>query len=134
KEYAMVHEGNNNLRFITEERGVRKFNLETKQIATFKGWRNMERWGAYLISGFRDHDGLFWLGDYDNLFRFDPVNEKIVSYTQHINDIQISRLKALQFYETRDGHLWIASNMGLFELDKERKPVRQISEKGKEGY
>jgi ligand-binding sensor domain-containing protein/two-component sensor histidine kinase len=132
--YCLLPDTANILWFITEGRGVSQYNTKTNIVKSYEGWQRQHNWGSFLVSGFRDHDGLLWLGDYENLLRFDPKSQQLHSYTGNFDGINLGGVRALQFYETRDGHLWIACNQGLFELDKNRKPIRHYSEKAPDRY
>jgi ligand-binding sensor domain-containing protein len=134
--YSTRFDGKNGVIWVaTEGDGLIKYDLNKTFVSKRKGPKNEKQYdiSSFLLSQFKDDDGSLLLGSYDNIFRYYPETNRLTVFESFFNGINIGKLKGLQFYKSRDGHLWIATNMGLFELNAQRKIIAHFSEKAEVG-
>jgi ligand-binding sensor domain-containing protein len=105
--------------------GINRYDIGTKKITHFEsgnGYPDKGCWQAYT-----SRDGVLWIASVEGtpfLYRVDPSLGKI-------NNIN-SGAKAFCFHETEPGSLWVGSEIGLLQYDREKKLIHQIKEENQD--
>jgi ligand-binding sensor domain-containing protein len=75
--------------------------------------------GYKVTMSFLDHSNTLWVGTYDGLFYKEEKSDIFVEYRSDLVDF--SRSAIISILEDDNHHLWVASFLGLIQLDQSRK-------------
>lgn len=129
KELLIATEGDGLLRYNKANNTFKRINegkLVDPTDSTTYHWHHElgEQANGFLQCLLRDKDGTYWVGSYSGLFKYDPFTNKTSSDQAGIKITHGKKFKVHQFLITNDNHLLIASSLGLFELDENRKFIK----------
>ena len=131
--YVLVDRNTEEFWALCEGYGVILVNKETGKVEQFKdNFSRIENYkGIYLTSGVQAEDGDFWLGSYDGVLRFDTKKKKYYTAPLVFEGQKIHEFKVRQFLKTKNNHIWICTNSGIFELNEKNIPIAHYHTKGK---
>lgn len=134
--YVLINKNADELWALCEGYGVVLVNKTSGEIRQFEdNLSKIEKYkGIYLISGVQAEDQNLWLGSYDGILRFDTKKEKYYTQKLEFNGHQIHKYRVRQFIKSRDNHIWICTNSGVFVLDEKNKPIAHYHDQAKGIY
>jgi two-component system sensor histidine kinase/response len=80
---------------------------------------------SYINCVYEAHDGIFWIGSREGLYKYDDTNNVVYCYTRHNG---LSNDVICGIMEDTFGHLWISSNGGLSCFDTTTETFRNYTE------
>jgi ligand-binding sensor domain-containing protein/serine phosphatase RsbU (regulator of sigma subunit) len=115
----------NNIWFATEEHGLIRYSISTKEFKIFT--QKINDRNSILNNAvhdlYQDEDGVIWIATFGGLSKFDGKNNGFTNYTHDIlNPYSISSNYLRTIYGDNTGIIWIGSNdNGISKFDKKNK-------------
>ena len=122
--YTLIDDGDS-LWIATEGNGMMHIDKETGKHEFFQvpDAKNYQFKYRYLVSCLKENDTTFWMSDYESIFQFNPKRKEYSLLTLPYKGQDVSRNTAKQFLISSANHLWIASHIGLIELNESREVI-----------
>ncbi len=119
---------------VTHLRGITRININTKKAVSFKDINSPDDLPGDVSSFFRDKSGIFFIAVQNDqlLYCYDTTDDRIIPYPWH-SEGNISPAVIHQFFPFDNDNLWLATDKGLFNLNKKEKKVEWIRSKNAPG-
>ena len=115
---------------VVHLRGITRININTKKVVSFKDINAPDDLPGDVSSFFRDKSGKFFIAVQNDqlLYCFDTTDDRIKPWTWHTEG-NISPAFIHQFFPFDNNNLWLATDKGLFNLNKKERKIEWVNGK-----
>ncbi|MEN8202533.1 MAG: two-component regulator propeller domain-containing protein [Bacteroidota bacterium] len=114
--------------WVVHTRGLTRINLDSKKATSFINIASSSELPGHITSVFRDGSGLFFIAVQNSqlLYDYDLKKERFDPFQWSCEPGDVPEL-INQFYPFDEHHLWLATDKGLFSLNKQNRKIERVS-------
>lgn len=118
---AITTDANNTIWVGTEGKGLTRINPRNKDVFTYTT-SNSDLLGDRIVSLFYD-EGSLWIGHLNHGLQMMDANGKMTSFEETVP------FAVLEIFKDASGNMWLCTNQGLIQFDKNQGIVKQFTSK-----